>query len=47
MKKYRYTAKEANKFNKFGVDLTVYGEGVPQVNVVHVKVKEGHFRLGI
>jgi len=44
MKKYKYTAKEAKKFNKYGVDLVVYGENVPLANVVHVRVKEGHFQ---
>jgi len=41
--KYKYTAKEAKKFNKYGIDLTVYGENYPPVNVVHVHVEEGHF----
>lgn len=43
MTKYKFTANDANKFNKHGVDLTVYGEGVAQANVVHVSVEEGHF----
>ncbi len=43
MTKYKFTADEAMKFNKHGVDLTVYGEGVSQANVVHVSVEEGHF----
>jgi mannose-6-phosphate isomerase-like protein (cupin superfamily) len=42
--KYRYTAKESRNFNKHGIDLTVYGEGVPAANVVHVVAKEGHFQ---
>lgn len=42
--KYRFPASEANKFNKHGIDLTVYGEGVPTANVVYVEVKEGHFQ---
>lgn len=41
--KYLYTAEEAKKFNKYGIDLTVYGENYPPVNVVHVHVDEGHF----
>lgn len=41
--KYKYTAKEAKKFNKYGIDLTVYGENYPPVNVVHVHVAEGHY----
>lgn len=43
-KKYKYTVKEAKKFNKHGIDLTIYGEGVSSANVVHVRVKEGHFQ---
>ncbi len=42
--KYKYTTREAKKFNKHGIDLTVYGEGVPSANVVHVSVKKGHFQ---
>lgn len=42
--KFKYTAKEARKFNKHGIDLTVYGQNVPEANVVHVSVKEGHFQ---
>ena len=42
--KYKYTEKEAKKFNKHGIDLTVYGEGISSANVVHVRVKEGHFQ---
>jgi mannose-6-phosphate isomerase-like protein (cupin superfamily) len=41
---YKFTAKAASNFNKHGIDLTVYGEGVPTANVVHVSVKEGHFQ---
>lgn len=44
MKKYKYTADEAEKFNKHGIDLTVYGENVPEANVCHVSVKKGHFQ---
>ncbi len=44
MTKYRFTADDASKFNKHGVDLTVYGEGVANANVVHVCVEEGHFQ---
>jgi len=40
---YRFTADKAKKFNKYGVDLVVYGEDYPPVNVVHVSVKKGHF----
>ncbi len=42
--KYRYTAKDARKFNKHGIDLTIYCQNVPQANVVHVSVQEGHFQ---
>jgi mannose-6-phosphate isomerase-like protein (cupin superfamily) len=42
--KYRFTAKDARKFNKHGIDLTIYGQNVPEANVVHVSVQEGHFQ---
>lgn len=42
--KYLFTADEANKFNKHGIDLTVYGQSEPSANVCHVSVKEGHFQ---
>jgi mannose-6-phosphate isomerase-like protein (cupin superfamily) len=42
--KYKYSAKEANKFNKHGIDLTVYPTGIKSANVVYVEVKEGHFQ---
>jgi mannose-6-phosphate isomerase-like protein (cupin superfamily) len=42
--KYRYTTKDARQFNKHGIDLTVYGEGVPSADVVHVNVEKGHFQ---
>lgn len=41
---YKFTADKAQKFNKHGVDLTVYGENVPEANVVHVSVDNGHFQ---
>jgi len=41
--KYKFTAEEAQKINKYGADLTIYGENVPSANVVPVSVKEGHF----
>lgn len=44
MTKYRFTADQASKFNKHGIDLTIYNEDVPQANVVHVSVAEGHFQ---
>lgn len=40
--KYRYTHKDARKFHKYGVDLTVYGEAVASCNPVLVEVKVGH-----
>ena len=40
--KYKFAADEAQKFNKYGVDLTVYGENVPEANVVLVAVEKGH-----
>ena len=43
-KKYKYTAKEARKINKHGIDLVVYGGNSSLANVVHVRVKEGHFQ---
>lgn len=42
--KYKYTKKQAQQFTKHGIDLTVYNEGVPGANVVHVHVEEGHFQ---
>lgn len=41
--KYKFTAKDATKFNKYGIDLVIYGENVPSANVVHVHTDEGHF----
>lgn len=42
--KYKFTAEKARKFNKHGIDLTVYGEDYPPANVVHVSVEKGHFQ---
>lgn len=44
MTKYKYTAEQAEKINIHGIDLTVYGENVPEANVCHVSVKKGHFQ---
>ena len=44
MKKYKFTAKEAIKFNKHGIDLTIYNYKEPSASVCHVSVKEGHFQ---
>lgn len=41
---YKYTVEKAQRFNKHGIDLTVYGMKVPSVNVVYVSVKKGHFQ---
>lgn len=41
-RQYKFTADKARKFNKYGVDLVVYGENVPEANVVYVSVKKGH-----
>ena len=43
-KKYLYTTSHAERFNKHGIDVTVYGMKVPHVNVVHISVTEGHFQ---
>jgi mannose-6-phosphate isomerase-like protein (cupin superfamily) len=40
---YVFTADKATKFNKYGIDLTVYNESYPPVNVVRVSVKKGQF----
>jgi mannose-6-phosphate isomerase-like protein (cupin superfamily) len=42
--KYKYSEKEAKKFNKYGIDLTVYPTNISTANVVKVSVKEGHFQ---
>ena len=44
MAKYKFTADEASKFNKHGIDLTVYRINIPSANVVHVSVEKGHFQ---
>ena len=44
MPKYRFSEKDAEKFNKHGIDLTVYNEDFPPANVVRVHVEEGHFQ---
>jgi mannose-6-phosphate isomerase-like protein (cupin superfamily) len=41
---YKYTAEAAARFNKHGVDLTVYGQADPSVTTVHIRVAEGHFQ---
>lgn len=42
--RFKYTAAEAQRFTKHGVDLIVYGEDSPPANVVHVSVEKGHFQ---
>ena len=42
-RQYKFLKGKADKFNKYGVDLVVYGENVPEANVVHVSVKKAHF----
>lgn len=44
MTTYKYTTAEANKFNKHGIDLTIYGQDEPSANVCYVSVKKGHFQ---
>lgn len=44
MKQYKYTTKDANTFNKHGIDITVFNEGVPGANVVFISVEKGHFQ---
>lgn len=43
MQKYRYSFNEAKKINKFGVDISLYGMGKDDINIVYEEVKEGHF----
>ncbi|HEY4963176.1 MAG TPA: cupin domain-containing protein [Candidatus Saccharimonadales bacterium] len=43
-KKFKYTVKEARKFNKHGIDLAIYGQDEPSANVCHVSVNKGHFQ---
>lgn len=43
-KKYKYTADEADKVSKHGIDLVIYGQSEPSANVCHVSVKKGHFQ---
>lgn len=41
--KYKHTVAEADKVKKYGIDLVIYNENVPEANVVHVSSEEGHF----
>ncbi len=42
--KYKYTADEAKKFDKHGIDLTVYPTEVSSAKVTRVSVQKGHFQ---
>ena len=42
--KYKYSAKEAKKINKHGIDLTVYPTNIKSANVVYVSLEKGHFQ---
>ena len=44
MKKFKFTEAEAAKFNKHGIDLTIYPYAEPSSTVCRVSVKEGHFQ---
>ncbi|MEE1838384.1 cupin domain-containing protein [Streptomyces sp. NPDC088190] len=44
MTKFRHTVEEAERFNKHGIDLTVYGQHDPSATVVRVYVERGHFQ---
>ncbi len=44
MTKFKFSADEADKISKHGIDLTIYNEAGQQANVVHVSVEEGHFQ---
>ncbi|HBG81579.1 TPA: hypothetical protein DDW69_01935 [candidate division CPR2 bacterium] len=41
--KYKYTAQEAKHINKYGADLTVFGQVAPTASIVRISVEEGHF----
>ncbi|OSP41579.1 hypothetical protein B7767_19905 [Streptomyces sp. 13-12-16] len=43
MTKYRHTVEEAERFNKHGIELTVYGQRDSSATVVRVQVEQGHF----
>jgi mannose-6-phosphate isomerase-like protein (cupin superfamily) len=44
MAKYKFTVEEAERINKHGIDLTIYGQHDPSATVVHVNVERGHFQ---
>jgi mannose-6-phosphate isomerase-like protein (cupin superfamily) len=41
--KYLYPFDEARTINKFGVDITIFGEGVATGNLVYEETETGHF----
>ena len=41
--KYVFPQNEASKVSKFGIDLTLYGNVMPDLGISRVKVAEGHF----
>lgn len=41
--KYVFKKSDAQQFNKHGVDISVYGENYPPINVAKVSIKEGCF----
>jgi mannose-6-phosphate isomerase-like protein (cupin superfamily) len=41
--KYRHTVDEAERFNKHGIELTVYDQHETSATVVRVNVERGHF----
>ncbi|UOX90007.1 hypothetical protein MUY14_05055 [Amycolatopsis sp. FBCC-B4732] len=43
MTRYRHTARDAARFSKHGIDLTVYGQTSSLVTVARVYVEKGHF----
>lgn len=40
---YIFRGSDAEHFLKHGIDLTIYNEKLPSVNVVRVHVEHGHF----
>lgn len=44
MAKYKFTAEEADRISKHGIDLTIYGQHDPSATVSYVNVDRGHFQ---
>ena len=44
MPQYKFSGEAASKIHKHGIDLTIFNENVPQVNVVHISVELGHLQ---